>query len=888
MKLLTRKGEIELPIGFLFNMERNNPLLSGEGDASIPASLPSSSRNLFAIGHRERIDLAEKYVNKMDAMLEVGPIRKHGQLVLDTVHRRNGIDASFAIDNSDLYVKSKNKTLKEIFFDYKIVFGEVSAAMEVMQRIYEGADSDFKVFPVAVSPYEDNGEQIYQYNNRVVSGSLVYETTIHEKDSVNSVPPGYGIAPFLKLSRLMELLFQILGYEVTENCLTDWPYQRLVIVHNCSDCLCNPTVTLFYRDLVPSCTLSDFLTWLCNKFHVQPVVDSNNKHVRIVAMETMLAMGADMDITPILEGDFSVQHNPSKRVVLTPTNSIEGTEPAAATFDKLIEKYGDFAYATEEEYYSLDSASPEVNAALVLRRATGQFYAVDYDSNLQQYVSRLLGTNHFTYDRANSDETEEMSQTDSIPLMLCGLVKPRQTLDVVPFIGERQHAHTSYNNSTADDKQDIIVVQAATDEHLFYTTTGTTQPVIPYAAPENEKYYLELGFGTTPYDLYEACWSKYNNILLNHPTYLNGKVRYNIGQILGMDMTRLKFCQGQNLLPVSTSSSIGTKPTLTDGKFLLIKTFIDSISDSPILPGEMSQYIWVVTDNIMSVVQALWTQMGGGPNFGDIDVTDLSFGVTSHWLEYGSYSVQYIGENLQPGVPEFLGETKQLTRQANITIYYEEIIEYQPEYTPSVQMFEGHQRFTNVTVTFTFTAVNSNGLPYDAEVEYLQSSGTQYIDTGISPHQNIALEIKWKNTSNQNSKYLFGSGTTNSNCIRAYIGSSSNWRFGGGSVSINTQDTTTRTATMNKTRITINGTNYNYSGSVGTFSSSTSIKIFAGATGSSQISTRIYYFKVWDNETLVMDLIPVRVGQTGYMYDRVSGNLFGNDGSGDFALGQDL
>lgn len=177
---------------------------------------------------------------------------------------------------------------------------------------------------------------------------------------------------------------------------------------------------------------------------------------------------------------------------------------------------------------------------------------------------------------------------------------------------------------------------------------------------------------------------------------------------------------------------------------------------------------------------------------------------------------------------------------------------------------------------------------YDAQVEYLQSSGTQYIDTGISPHQNIALEIKWKNTSNQNSKYLFGSGATNSDCIRAYIGSSSNWRFGGGSVSISTQDTTTRTATMNKIRITINGTNYNYSGSVGTFSSSTSIKIFASATGSLQISTRIYYFKVWDNETLVMDLITVRVGQTGYMYDRVSGTLFGNDGTGDFIVGADV
>ena len=37
-----------------------------------------------------------------------------------------------------------------------------------------------------------------------------------------------------------------------------------------------------------------------------------------------------------------------------------------------------------------------------------------------------------------------------------------------------------------------------------------------------------------------------------------------------------------------------------------------------------------------------------------------------------------------------------------------------------------------------------------------------------------------------------------------------------------------------------------------------------------------------------MDLIPVRVGTTGYMYDKVSGQLFSNNGTGSFTLGQDI
>ena len=52
-------------------------------------------------------------------------------------------------------------------------------------------------------------------------------------------------------------------------------------------------------------------------------------------------------------------------------------------------------------------------------------------------------------------------------------------------------------------------------------------------------------------------------------------------------------------------------------------------------------------------------------------------------------------------------------------------------------------------------------------------------------------------------------------------------------------------------------------------------------------SCNIYSIKIWDNNILVRDLIPVRKGNIGYMYDRVSGQLFGNQGTGDFVIGPD-
>ena len=51
---------------------------------------------------------------------------------------------------------------------------------------------------------------------------------------------------------------------------------------------------------------------------------------------------------------------------------------------------------------------------------------------------------------------------------------------------------------------------------------------------------------------------------------------------------------------------------------------------------------------------------------------------------------------------------------------------------------------------------------------------------------------------------------------------------------------------------------------------------------------KIYNVKISQGDEIVMDLIPVRVGTTGYMYDTVSGELFGNAGTGEFILGSDI
>ena len=94
MRLTTEKGDLDLPFNFSFEMERNNPFLSDEGDATVPATLPSTRRNRQCLDHIERIDRVGDSMADIPAALQVGSFVKNGRLIIDTAHERDGYNVS--------------------------------------------------------------------------------------------------------------------------------------------------------------------------------------------------------------------------------------------------------------------------------------------------------------------------------------------------------------------------------------------------------------------------------------------------------------------------------------------------------------------------------------------------------------------------------------------------------------------------------------------------------------------------------------------------------------------------------------------------------------------------------------------------------------------------
>lgn len=186
-------------------------------------------------------------------------------------------------------------------------------------------------------------------------------------------------------------------------------------------------------------------------------------------------------------------------------------------------------------------------------------------------------------------------------------------------------------------------------------------------------------------------------------------------------------------------------------------------------------------------------------------------------------------------------------------------------------------------------------LPYDAEIEYLQSSGTQYINTGVKVNNTFTFYSKVAALSSSATTYwgARNSGTYSSRGQQCYL--QNNPASPATSTIHLWTDSTSGTDQSNSwnSGITPVANTMNelsamtcYSG-LGQFTYPIVLFAFNVIGNITYSSCRIGLWVAYSNCTKVAEMIPVRVGQVGYMYDKVSKQLFGNAGTGNFVLGAD-
>ena len=222
----------------------------------------------------------------------------------------------------------------------------------------------------------------------------------------------------------------------------------------------------------------------------------------------------------------------------------------------------------------------------------------------------------------------------------------------------------------------------------------------------------------------------------------------------------------------------------------------------------------------------------------------------------------------------------------------------------SLRVYPNHQSFLNnpptkkinISACENIPEVHYGFHPYDKEIAWLESPGscgnivTDFIPTGQDIRMVGKFNLKAYKTSSawsalfmaysgeNNNAYRIIRNNTTTNTLSMYNGQKAN----GGLTNISFSLGTIYTFDFNRL-------SYNFGGRTGSlkanYTGSENTNPFT-LVGTHNIT--FYYFKIYKNDVLRLDLIPVKLNNIGYMYDKVSGKLFGNTGSGTYTCGPDI
>ena len=174
-------------------------------------------------------------------------------------------------------------------------------------------------------------------------------------------------------------------------------------------------------------------------------------------------------------------------------------------------------------------------------------------------------------------------------------------------------------------------------------------------------------------------------------------------------------------------------------------------------------------------------------------------------------------------------------------------------------------------------------------VEFIRSTGTQYIDTGFKPNSNTRVVIDIQVTK-AGTYAIFGGRQAYKNTAFAFwVMAEDEWKtdFGNGELQIPSSNTLNRVVIDKNKNVCYVGSS-SYTNTSASFSSPSSLTLFAVKDGDGSVDDRMSSFKlyscqIYDNDILVRDYTPA-LDPDGVpcLYDKVSKEYVYNSGTGSF------
>lgn len=179
-------------------------------------------------------------------------------------------------------------------------------------------------------------------------------------------------------------------------------------------------------------------------------------------------------------------------------------------------------------------------------------------------------------------------------------------------------------------------------------------------------------------------------------------------------------------------------------------------------------------------------------------------------------------------------------------------------------------------------------------LEYIQSSGTQYIDTGFKPNHNTRVVADCYLDSAASTMSAFGAWTGTSTNAFIHAGKSDNsacvFFYGTGNTSISVSKTGRHLIDFNMNEASIDGVSA--SATTQTFYCTYSMFLMAynsAGSAANKATGKLYSCRIYDNGVMVRDFVPcANSSGTAGLYDLVNAVFYQNAGAGSFTAGPEV
>ena len=170
-------------------------------------------------------------------------------------------------------------------------------------------------------------------------------------------------------------------------------------------------------------------------------------------------------------------------------------------------------------------------------------------------------------------------------------------------------------------------------------------------------------------------------------------------------------------------------------------------------------------------------------------------------------------------------------------------------------------------------------------LDYIESTGTQWLDTGVAINSTLVSQLKFNMTAITGG-VIYGnidsSDATDYRLFNAsglcYLDFPNSSRINGGSMPVWVD----HEVEVGNYYVRDLKTGQNIlTGSTVSFSAQTStLKMWRDSLGNACSSGKLYYLKIYDNNTLIRDMVPCLNNGVAGMLDKATGVFYGNSGTG--------